>query len=101
MILGERGGKKVHAENGSPDSVNGGFDFVAQNDRAVDGQMIQASSACPSSSHSLMEACSARLWSSISSVNRCVSLALTNVCTADSACIIAASFLVHSNSGSE
>ena len=35
MILGERGGKKVHAENGSPDSVNGGFDFVAQNDRLL------------------------------------------------------------------
>src|SRR3989442_1936370 len=35
MILGERGGKKVHAENASSATVNRAFDFVAQHDMAV------------------------------------------------------------------
>src|SRR5437879_13377848 len=90
MILGERGGKKVHAENGSPDSVNRVFDFVAQNDRAVDDEMAHASSACPSSSHSCTFACIERLCFSISCFNRCVSSALTNLCNADPPSAIAA-----------
>src|SRR5256712_2357953 len=100
MILGERGGKKVHAENGSPDSVNRVFDFVAQNDRAVDDEMAHASSACPSSSHSRTFACNERLCLSSSCVNRCVSSALTNVCNADSQSVIAASVRVISCSSS-
>src|SRR3989442_627920 len=99
MILGERGGKKVHAENGSPDSVNGGFDFVAQNDRLL-MMMAHASSACPSSSHSCTFACNERLCFSSSCVNRCVSSALTNVCNADSHSAIAASIRVISCSSS-
>src|SRR5438128_10980801 len=99
MILGERGGKKVHAENGSPDSVNRVFDFVAQNDRAVDDEMAHASSACPSSSHSCTFACNERLCFSSSCVIRCVSSALMNVCNADSQSVIVASVSLLSCSG--